>query len=201
LYAGVTEIEPLEEAMARTSSFFIISVLSLQFCNSAQAQDAQSQLPYRQHQVSGGGGYGGAGPQRQVGRPQVSGWGGYGGAAPQRPVGQHQVAGWGGYGGGGPQRPVGHYQVPGGGYGGYGGAGPQNQVGRYQVPGGGYGGYGGGYGGYASPPPVPVVIYAPDPDGARESKLCAHLRWTCEHKEELGLEGAGTCGRYKETCD
>src|SRR5271165_2806913 len=37
--------------------------------------------------------------------------------------------------------------------------------------------------------------------GGGGDRLCAHLRWTCEHKEELGLEGAGTCGRYRETCE
>lgn len=29
---------------------------------------------------------------------------------------------------------------------------------------------------------------------------CQQLRWACEHKEELGLEGAGTCRRYREQC-
>jgi hypothetical protein len=28
----------------------------------------------------------------------------------------------------------------------------------------------------------------------------AGLRWACEHKDQLGLQGAGTCRRYKETC-
>ena len=46
-----------------------------------------------------------------------------------------------------------------------------------------------------------------DPDyeytdvGYRDHRLCAKLRWTCEHKDELGLEGAGTCRRYREACD
>jgi hypothetical protein len=29
---------------------------------------------------------------------------------------------------------------------------------------------------------------------------CRQLRYACEHKDELGLQGAGTCGRYKEQC-
>jgi hypothetical protein len=29
---------------------------------------------------------------------------------------------------------------------------------------------------------------------------CAKLRWACEHKDELGLQGAGTCRRFRETC-
>ena len=29
---------------------------------------------------------------------------------------------------------------------------------------------------------------------------CRGLRWACEHKEELGLQGAGTCRRYREQC-
>ena len=29
---------------------------------------------------------------------------------------------------------------------------------------------------------------------------CAQLRYACEHKDELGLEGAGTCRRYRATC-
>jgi hypothetical protein len=37
--------------------------------------------------------------------------------------------------------------------------------------------------------------------GYRDHRLCAKLRWTCEHKDELGLQGAGTCRRYREACD
>ncbi|MCW2273397.1 hypothetical protein GJ654_05860 [Rhodoblastus acidophilus] len=29
---------------------------------------------------------------------------------------------------------------------------------------------------------------------------CSGLRYACEHKDELGLEGAGTCRRYREQC-
>jgi hypothetical protein len=29
---------------------------------------------------------------------------------------------------------------------------------------------------------------------------CRSLRWACENKGELGLEGAGTCRRYREEC-
>lgn len=29
---------------------------------------------------------------------------------------------------------------------------------------------------------------------------CQGLRYACEHKDELGLEGAGTCQRYRERC-
>ena len=121
-------------------SLLIIAILSLQFCNSSQAQDAQSQGPYRQ-QVPGGGGYGGSrygggGPQRPVGNYQAPGGGGYGGGGSQRPVGNYQATGGGGYGSGGSQRPVGNYQAPGGG-GYYGGGGPQRPVGNYQAPGGG----------------------------------------------------------------
>ena len=39
-----------------------------------------------------------------------------------------------------------------------------------------WGGYGGGYG------------------------YCQRLRWKCEHKYELGQEGAGNCQRYREEC-
>jgi hypothetical protein len=165
--------------MARAPSLFIITFFSLQFCHSTQAQDWQ-------HQVGGGGGHGGAG------------W--------QHPVGQRPAPGWGGYGGAGSQHPVGQRPVPtSGSYAGYGGAVSQRQFGRYPVSGGGYGGGGyGGYGGYGSPAlrvVVPAVTYAPDPDSAVDARLCSHLRWTCEHKEELGLEGAGTCRRYSETCE
>jgi hypothetical protein len=38
---------------------------------------------------------------------------------------------------------------------------------------------------------LPATTYAQD---------CAGLRWACEHKDQLGLQGAGTCRRYKETC-
>jgi len=38
---------------------------------------------------------------------------------------------------------------------------------------------------------VPTVGYAQD---------CRGLRWACEHKDELGLQGAGTCERYRERC-
>ena len=29
---------------------------------------------------------------------------------------------------------------------------------------------------------------------------CAQLRYACEHKDELGVQGAGTCRRYHATC-
>ena len=35
-------------------------------------------------------------------------------------------------------------------------------------------------------------------DGYAQS--CRQLRWACENKGELGLEGAGTCRRYREEC-
>ena len=38
---------------------------------------------------------------------------------------------------------------------------------------------------------LPTTSYAQD---------CAGLRWACEHKDELGLQGAGTCQRYREQC-
>ncbi len=37
-------------------------------------------------------------------------------------------------------------------------------------------------------------------DPSYDTRLCAKLRWTCDHKDELGLQGAGTCGRYRATC-
>ena len=38
---------------------------------------------------------------------------------------------------------------------------------------------------------LPAATYAQD---------CAGLRWACEHKDQLGLQGDGTCRRYRETC-
>ena len=38
---------------------------------------------------------------------------------------------------------------------------------------------------------LPTTSYAQD---------CRGLRYACEHKDELGLQGAGTCRRYKEQC-
>ncbi|MCW2317801.1 hypothetical protein SAMN06265338_101892 [Rhodoblastus acidophilus] len=35
---------------------------------------------------------------------------------------------------------------------------------------------------------------------ASQAQNCSRLRWACEHKDELGLEGAGTCRRYREAC-
>jgi hypothetical protein len=35
---------------------------------------------------------------------------------------------------------------------------------------------------------------------ASYAQNCAQLRWVCEHKEELGLQGAGTCRRFREKC-
>ncbi len=32
------------------------------------------------------------------------------------------------------------------------------------------------------------------------AQSCRQLRWACENKGELGLEGAGTCRRYRELC-
>jgi len=29
---------------------------------------------------------------------------------------------------------------------------------------------------------------------------CRHLRWRCEHKEELGEVGHGNCERYRREC-
>ena len=29
---------------------------------------------------------------------------------------------------------------------------------------------------------------------------CNQLRWACQNKGELGLEGAGTCRHYREVC-
>lgn len=37
-------------------------------------------------------------------------------------------------------------------------------------------------------------------DSGDLDRLCSKLRWTCAHKDELGLDGAGTCRRYRETC-
>ena len=38
---------------------------------------------------------------------------------------------------------------------------------------------------------LPAASYAQD---------CRGLRWACEHKDELGPQGAGTCRRYREQC-
>jgi hypothetical protein len=38
---------------------------------------------------------------------------------------------------------------------------------------------------------LPTTSYAQD---------CRGLRYACEHKDELGLQGAGTCRRYREQC-
>lgn len=38
---------------------------------------------------------------------------------------------------------------------------------------------------------IPTTSYAQN---------CRGLRYACEHKDELGLEGAGTCRRYREQC-
>ena len=38
---------------------------------------------------------------------------------------------------------------------------------------------------------LPAATYAQD---------CAGLRWACENKDQLGLQGAGTCTRYREHC-
>ena len=32
------------------------------------------------------------------------------------------------------------------------------------------------------------------------AQSCRQMRYDCEHKDELGLEGAGTCRRYREAC-
>jgi hypothetical protein len=37
------------------------------------------------------------------------------------------------------------------------------------------------------------------PTGAY-AQSCSQLRWACQNKGELGLEGAGTCRRYREEC-
>jgi hypothetical protein len=36
--------------------------------------------------------------------------------------------------------------------------------------------------------------------GGGVANKCAQLRWACEHKDELGLQGAGTCRRFREEC-
>jgi hypothetical protein len=33
------------------------------------------------------------------------------------------------------------------------------------------------------------------------AQSCQKLRWACENKDELGLQGAGTCRRYREQCE
>ncbi len=38
---------------------------------------------------------------------------------------------------------------------------------------------------------LPNTSYAQD---------CRGLRYACEHKDELGVQGAGTCRRYREQC-
>jgi hypothetical protein len=38
---------------------------------------------------------------------------------------------------------------------------------------------------------LPTTSYAQD---------CRGLRYACEHKDELGLQGAGTCRRFREQC-
>jgi hypothetical protein len=38
---------------------------------------------------------------------------------------------------------------------------------------------------------LPIPSYAQD---------CRGLRFACEHKDELGLQGAGTCRRFNEQC-
>src|SRR3984957_574228 len=38
---------------------------------------------------------------------------------------------------------------------------------------------------------LPATTYAQD---------CSGLRWACEHKDQLGLQGAGTCRRYRGQC-
>ena len=41
------------------------------------------------------------------------------------------------------------------------------------------------------------LVVLPAPSYAQD---CRGLRWACEHKDELGLQGAGTCRRYREQC-
>ena len=38
---------------------------------------------------------------------------------------------------------------------------------------------------------LPTASYAQD---------CRSLRWACEHRDELGLQGATLCRRYHEQC-
>ena len=38
---------------------------------------------------------------------------------------------------------------------------------------------------------LPIPSYAED---------CRGLRFACEHKDELGLQGLGTCRRFQEQC-
>ena len=33
-----------------------------------------------------------------------------------------------------------------------------------------------------------------------QAQSCHQLRWACQNKYELGLQGAGTCRRYREMC-
>ncbi len=32
------------------------------------------------------------------------------------------------------------------------------------------------------------------------AQSCQALRWACEHKEQVGLQGAGMCRSYRERC-
>ena len=41
------------------------------------------------------------------------------------------------------------------------------------------------------------LMVLPTPSYAQD---CRGLRYACEHKDELGLQGAGTCRRYREQC-
>src|SRR5208283_4991864 len=41
------------------------------------------------------------------------------------------------------------------------------------------------------------LVALPTPSYAQD---CRGLRWACEHKDELGLQGAGTCRHYREEC-
>jgi hypothetical protein len=36
--------------------------------------------------------------------------------------------------------------------------------------------------------------------GTRDSAMCADLRASCTHKEELGERGQGNCARYRQLC-
>ena len=62
---------------------------------------------------------------------------------------------------------------------------------REQCGGGGGGGFGVEGGGFR---------FGFGGGGGGGGHRCAQLRYACEHKDELGLQGAGTCARYRETC-
>jgi hypothetical protein len=42
-----------------------------------------------------------------------------------------------------------------------------------------------------------LLVALPTPSYAQD---CSALRYACQHKDELGLQGAGTCRRFDELC-